>query len=141
MRRVVLRTVHAARVLDRCDSLTHLHLTHTAPSPASHAHARARARSPRRLLNLELAQAHGAKAWRWYISNLEAEAARRKVELKTSQEAVDDVNKKRKVEQAAVGPKLHGLRCEWWALADKTAQIETGCALLEHASKRLRGEE
>jgi|TARA_B110000208_G_scaffold180379_1_gene229994 pre-mRNA-splicing factor SPF27 len=93
-----------------------------------------------RILNLELAQAHGADAWRWYISNLEAEVARRTEEVGAARDGVDDVNKKRKVEQMAAGPKLHALRSEWWVLADKTAQIETGCALLEHASKRIRGD-
>eukprot|EP00495_Collosphaeridae_sp_1-RS-2012_P005832 TRINITY_DN5290_c0_g1_i1.p1 TRINITY_DN5290_c0_g1~~TRINITY_DN5290_c0_g1_i1.p1 ORF type:complete len:72 (+),score=18.05 TRINITY_DN5290_c0_g1_i1:19-234(+) len=43
---------------------------------------------------------------------------------------LDRINRNRKQEQMAVGPRLSALQAEWWGLIKKNNELETACELI-----------
>lgn len=91
-----------------------------------------------RVVNLELLQKHGANTWRAHLQALEAIATRYAAEKDELGVQIDALNRKRKLEQTEVGPKLQRLEAEWVAAVKKNATIEAACEQLEGDCAILR---
>ncbi len=92
----------------------------------------------RRLGNLERLAAHGAPLWKAHLSTLDAAAA----SFSRAQEEVDAqieaVNRKRKSDQLAAGPRLVHLESQWVAAVKKNLEIEAQCLRLEATCAQLK---
>ena len=84
-----------------------------------------------RLGNLELLQQYGANQWRAHLNGLDASTghlARAHAEL---DEKIKLVNRKRKAEQEAAGPRLAALEADWVNAVKENLEIEAQCLQLE----------
>uniref|UniRef100_A0A7S0L8W3 Pre-mRNA-splicing factor SPF27 n=1 Tax=Coccolithus braarudii TaxID=221442 RepID=A0A7S0L8W3_9EUKA len=84
-----------------------------------------------RLDNLELLQKFGANQWRIHLNSLEAANSRLAEEQAVLVTEIADVNRKRKLEQVEVGPKLSQLEADWVSTVKKNLEIEGQVARLD----------
>jgi NAD-dependent oxidoreductase involved in siderophore biosynthesis len=97
-----------------------------------------RADCSRRLGNLELLQQHGAPLWRAHLNTLDQSSSRLDAHARALAESVEAVNRKRKADQLAVGPKLLQLEAEWVGAVKKNLEIEAQCLRLEAECAAMR---
>uniref|UniRef100_A0A7S0J100 Pre-mRNA-splicing factor SPF27 n=1 Tax=Calcidiscus leptoporus TaxID=127549 RepID=A0A7S0J100_9EUKA len=84
-----------------------------------------------RLDNLELLQKYGANLWRLHLNGLEAANSRLADEQAGLVSQIAELNRKRKLEQVEVGPKLSQLEADWVSTVKKNLEIEGQIARLE----------
>ena len=90
-----------------------------------------------RLLNLELLQQHGANLWRAHLNVLDASSAHLKRADGALSEQLEVINRKRKSEQLAAGPRLQALERDWVGGVKKNLEIEAQCLKLEAENAML----
>mmetsp|Transcript_34414 Transcript_34414/g.90558 ORF Transcript_34414/g.90558 Transcript_34414/m.90558 type:complete len:224 (-) Transcript_34414:328-999(-) len=91
-----------------------------------------------RIGNLELLQQHGAHLWRAHLSTLDgatSQMSRAEADLAAQ---IELVNRKRKADQLAAGPRLVALEAEWVGAVKKNLEIEAQCLHLEAECAELR---
>eukprot|EP00316_Scyphosphaera_apsteinii_P012591 CAMPEP_0119301026 /NCGR_PEP_ID=MMETSP1333-20130426/2890_1 /TAXON_ID=418940 /ORGANISM="Scyphosphaera apsteinii, Strain RCC1455" /LENGTH=226 /DNA_ID=CAMNT_0007302997 /DNA_START=54 /DNA_END=734 /DNA_ORIENTATION=+ len=91
-----------------------------------------------RIDNLELMQKYGANLWRVHLNSLEAASRRLESEQAELSQQIDTLNRKRKLEQNDVGPKLQRLEAEWVNAVKKNLEIEGAVARLEAECSMMR---
>lgn len=84
-----------------------------------------------RLDNLELLQKYGANVWLLHLNSLEAANSRLADEQAGLVSQIAELNRKRKLEQVEVGPKLSQLEADWVKTVKKNLEIEGQIARLE----------
>merc|ERR1711934_252604 len=96
-----------------------------------------------RIENLDLMSEHGPMAWRMYNVSLETTHASVKRKLEETKKAIEDVNKRRKIEQTEGGMKVRELEMQWEELMKKNLNIDAACQSLSRdisALKQQKGE-
>jgi len=91
-----------------------------------------------RLGNLELLQQHGAQLWRAHLDVLDKASASFARASEDLNGRVETLNRKRKAEQLAAGPRLAELEAEWVGGVKKNLEIESQCLKLEAECAALR---
>ena len=91
-----------------------------------------------RIGNLELLQQHGAHLWRAHLNTLDAASGHLSRADGDLASQIESVNRKRKAEQLAAGPRLVGLEAEWVGAVKKNLEIEASCLRLEAECGELR---
>jgi len=84
-----------------------------------------------RVSNLELLQQHGANLWRAHLHALDASSAHLKRADGALGEQLEAINRKRKSEQLAAGPRLQALERDWVGTVKKNLEIEAQCLKVE----------
>ena len=103
---------------------------HNAQAQLEHQHTR--------IGNLELLQQHGAPLWRAHLNALDVSSGQLKRAEGDVAEQIEIVNRKRKTEQLAAGPRLVALEAEWVDGIKKNLEIEAACLRLEAENVGLR---
>ncbi len=91
-----------------------------------------------RLINLELLKKFGGSSWKSHNEHLNALQQSMDNAVLASKKSIEAVNRKRKTDQIAAAPTLHGLEVAWYQLVQKNNEIEIACSLLDADIKRLK---
>lgn len=91
-----------------------------------------------RITNLELASKYVATAHR--IRNQTLGELKVVIEAKVEEQnkIVDEINKKRKLDQVSCQDELFRAKKTWWELINKNQQIETACAAYENEIRKMK---
>lgn len=91
-----------------------------------------------RVGNLELLQQHGAHLWRAHLNALDTASGHMQRTEQELAEQIELVNRKRKADQTAAGPRLQALEADWVGAVKKNLEIEAMCLRLEAECASLR---
>lgn len=84
-----------------------------------------------RLINLELIQKYGSDAWRASNESLASHVAGVQSEAAATTQAVENLNRERKLQQIAAGRELKALEHQYLHLVKKNGEIEAACRAIE----------
>jgi len=90
-----------------------------------------------RIENLDLMSEHGPMAWRMHNTYLETVHAGLKQKLEATKTKIEEVNKKRKLDQTKGGRKVRELEMTWDDLAKKNLNIDAAVQSLDRDIERL----
>lgn len=93
-----------------------------------------------RILNLELMQKYGPNAWRVHAKQVEGLQRHLEFQRDKVRAQIEEVNRKRKVEQLSQQPSLLKEKRKWGETVSNNFMIEYACAELERDIKRLKQE-
>jgi len=93
-----------------------------------------------RMENLELASQHAAPAWKMYNSYLETSHKSMSKSLEATRTDIEQINRKRKLEQVEGSQKLRTLERQWAEVSATNLQIDAACQNLERKLKKLKPE-
>ncbi|XP_072168772.1 pre-mRNA-splicing factor SPF27-like [Diadema setosum] len=91
-----------------------------------------------RVINLELLQKFGSRAWRAHNETLVKMVDSTQRQLQDVRKQIQEVNWKRKNKQTASGPELTRLQESWAGLVTKNYEIERACLELEYDIDKLK---
>lgn len=81
-------------------------------------------------VNIELMKKFGTLKFKRQVKQLRALSEYTEKMLESKKAVLDRINRNRKQEQMAVGPRLSALQTEWWGLIKKNNELETACELI-----------
>jgi len=84
-----------------------------------------------RLINLELIQKYGSDAWRASNESLASHVAAVQSEVAATTQAIENLNRERKLQQVAAGRELKALEHQYLHLIKKNSEIEAACRAIE----------
>ena len=91
-----------------------------------------------RILNLKLLKKYGADKWKSYNATLANSQKELENKVSECKEAVNNINRKRKVSQENSKNEFARLQNEWWSAIDRNAKTKSACDMYEREVKKLR---
>ena len=91
-----------------------------------------------RILNLKLLKKYGADKWKSYNATLANSQKELENKVSECKDAVNNINRKRKVSQENSKNEFARLQNEWWSAIDRNAKTKSACDMYEREVKKLR---